>query len=212
MPAAATTLTRRQLGSLAAICDTFAPGEGGVPSASALGVPAAVADAIALNPREAERRQTAQLLGLWNTPPLSVLGGGGWGRFTDLPPEARERVLLSWADSRVPQRRAAFQALRKGSLLFYYALPGADGGRNPAWDAIDYDGPLGRPEPAPPKPLTPLDVTTDTVLECDVCVVGSGAGGGTAAASSPRPASTSWCSSPATTTTTRTSTAARSPR
>ena len=87
-------------------------------------------------------------------------------------------MLLSWADSRIPQRRAAFQALRKGSLLLYWALPGPDGGRNPAWDAVGYDGPLGRREDADPKPLRPLEVTADTALECDVAIVGWGAGGG----------------------------------
>ncbi len=63
-------------------------------------------------------------------------------------------MLLGWGDSRAPQRRAVFQALRKGALMFYYMVPGRDGGRNPAWDAIGYDGPLGKLEGAPPKALT----------------------------------------------------------
>ena len=62
-------------------------------------------------------------------------------RFSSLPREQREQVLLSWGDSRSPQRRAVFQALRKGALLFYYMLPGPGGTRNPAWDTIGYDGP-----------------------------------------------------------------------
>ena len=64
-------------------------------------------------------------------------------------------MLRSWADSRLPDRRAVFQALRKAALLFYYIVPGRDGGRNPAWDAIGYDGPLGPLPDAPPKALTP---------------------------------------------------------
>ena len=90
-------------------------------------------------------------------------------------------MLLSWCDSRVPQRRAAFQALRKGALLFYWMLPQEDGSRNPAWDAIDYTGPLGENKGAPPKPLDPIEIDRDTDLECDVVIVGSGAGGGTTA-------------------------------
>ena len=70
-----------------------------------------------------ERKQLAQLLGLWDTALLTALGGGGLKRFSALPQEQREKVLLSWCDSRVPQRRAAFQALRKGALLFYWMLP-----------------------------------------------------------------------------------------
>src|SRR5947209_1923324 len=72
-------LSRRQWRALEAICDTFAPGENGMPSASAIGVPRALVDAVALNPREAERRQTSQLLSLWDTRLLPALAGGGLG-------------------------------------------------------------------------------------------------------------------------------------
>jgi len=91
-------------------------------------------------------------------------------------------VLLAWGDSSLGQRRAAFQALRKGALLFYYMLSGSRGAPNPAWEAIGYEGPLGRLESAPPKALTITPVDRGTKLECDVVIVGSGAGGGTAAA------------------------------
>jgi choline dehydrogenase-like flavoprotein len=175
-------LSPRQRVALEAICETFCPPANGVLGARELGVPDALLDAVALNPRQAERRQLAQLLSVWDTKALTALGGGGLNRFSELGPEERERVLRSWAESRVPQRRAAFQALRKGSLLLYWALPGRDGGRNPAWDAIGYDGPLGRRADAPPKPLAPLEIAEDTALECDVVVVGSGAGGGPVAA------------------------------
>jgi choline dehydrogenase-like flavoprotein len=74
-----------------------------------------------------------------------------------------------------------FQALRKAALLFYYAVPGPDGGRNPVWDAIGYDGPLGTLPEAPPRALSPTGVDRDTKLDCDVVIVGSGAGGGAAA-------------------------------
>ena len=173
-------LSRKQWRALEAICDTFAPGENGAPSATAMGVPPVVWDAVAMNPREAERKQVAQLLALWDTRALTALGGGGLSRFSELPPERRERVLLNWCDSRLPQRRAAFQALRKAALLFYYMVPGQDG-RSPVWDQIGYAGPIGKNPEAPPKALRPLAIERDTTLECDVCVVGSGAGGGTAA-------------------------------
>src|SRR5207245_4717966 len=121
------------------------------------------------------------LLSLWDTRLLTALAGGGLEHFSGLPLERRERVLLSWCDSRLTQRRAAFQALRKGVLLLYYMLPGPNGGRSEVWDAIDYAGPLGRLADAPPKAIEPLPVSADVELDCDVCVVGSGAGGGTAA-------------------------------
>jgi choline dehydrogenase-like flavoprotein len=174
-------LTPRQRRALEDICDTFCPPGNGVPSARELGVADAVVDAISKNPRAGERRQLQALLGLWDSPGLGVLGGGTWKRFSAMATDERERVLLSWANSRLAQRRAVFQALRKATLLFYYMLPGRDGGRNPVWDAIGYDGPLGKLESAPPKSLRMTPIDGDTTLSCDVVIVGSGAGGGAAA-------------------------------
>ncbi|HYP47126.1 MAG TPA: GMC family oxidoreductase N-terminal domain-containing protein, partial [Thermoleophilaceae bacterium] len=174
-------LSARQRGALEAICDTFAPGGEGLPSASELGVPEALLGAAAMNPRATERKQFAQLLGLWDKPGLTALGGGGFTRFSELPLEKREKVLLSWRDSRLPQRRATFEALRKGTLLMHYMLHDEQGG-SAVFEQIGYPGAIGAPDEPPPKRIRPLEVSGDTVLDCDVCVVGSGAGGGTAAA------------------------------
>jgi choline dehydrogenase-like flavoprotein len=173
-------LSRRQWQALEAICDTFAPGGNGTPGATDLGVPRAVWDAVQMNPREADRKQVAQLLSLWDTRLLTAIGGGGLSRFSSLTPERREQVLLNWCDSRVSQRRSAFQALRKAALLFYYMVPGSDGS-SPVWSRIGYPGPLGKNPEAPSKALKTVTPERDTKLDCDVCVVGSGAGGGTAA-------------------------------
>jgi long-chain-alcohol oxidase len=175
-------LSSRARGALDAICDTFAPGGDGLPSATELGVPKALTALVERNPRAAERRQVSQLLGLWDARLLSAVAGGGRRRFSALSQPERERVLLSWADSRVTQRRGAFQALRKGTLLAYYGKGGPNGGPNPVWEAIGYPGPLGPPSNPPPPGIHPVRVDGDTAIECDVVVVGSGAGGGTAAA------------------------------
>jgi choline dehydrogenase-like flavoprotein len=174
-------LTPRQHRALEEICDAFCPSGNGAPTARELGVADALLQAVGLNPRESEQKQLAMLLSLWDTPALGALGGAGLKRFSSLRPAEREEVLLAWAHSRSPQRRAVFQALRKGSLLFYYMLPGPNGKRNPAWDAIGYDGPLGKLEDAPPKALSTTPIEQDTRLDCDVVIVGSGAGGGAAA-------------------------------
>ncbi len=174
-------LSPRQLRALQDICDTLCPAGDGLLSARELGVAEALVEAVALNPRAAERRQLAMLLSLWDSPVLGAVGGAGPRRFSSLPADGREAVLRSWCDSSAAQRRAAFQALRKGALLFYYMLPGAGGPRNPAWDAIGYEGPLGTLPDAPPKALTPTPIERDTALDCDVVIVGSGAGGGAAA-------------------------------
>jgi choline dehydrogenase-like flavoprotein len=171
-------LSARARRALDAICDTFAPGGAGLPSATDIGVPDALLELVARNPRAAERKQVGQLLGLWDTRLLCAVAGGGLRSFSSMSQGEREKVLLSWADSRMPQRRAAFQALRKGTLLAYY---GKDGG-NPVLEAMGYPGALGPPENPPPPGIEPVEITADTYLDCDVVVVGSGAGGGTAAA------------------------------
>jgi long-chain-alcohol oxidase len=173
-------LTPRQRQALEQICDTFCPSEDELPSPDSLGVPEAILNALR-DVRPAEQKQLAMLLSLWDTPVMGVLGGAGRNRFSAMSREQREQVMRSWGDSRLPQRRAVFQALRKAALLFYYIVPGRDGARNPVWDAIGYDGPLGRLDGAPPKTLNVTPIERDTTLECDVVIVGSGAGGGAAA-------------------------------
>ena len=172
-------LSSRQRRSLTAICDTFAPGVDGVPSASALGVPDAIASALDANPRAAERKQFAMLLTAFDSRGLTAAGGGGLSRFSELAQERREAVLRRWAESRLPQQRGVFHALRRAALVHYYGLSAPGGGPSPVWDAIDYPGPLGPNEGAPPKALTP--VAAEPHMTCDVVVVGSGAGGGTMA-------------------------------
>src|SRR3954453_4279835 len=129
MPSSSFRFTPRQRAALTAICDTFAPGGDGLPSASEHGVVGAIEEAIASNPRPAERRQVAQLMGLWDTRVLTAVGGGGFARFSSLSQDKREDVLRGWRDSRAVQRRAVFQALRRGALLMYLMKPGPDGAR-----------------------------------------------------------------------------------
>ena len=176
-------LNPRQRRALEQICDAFCPSGEGLPTATELGVPDGVIAAVSRNPRPSERKQLATLLSLWDSVALGALGGAGLKRWSSLTADQRERVLLAWADSRAPQRRAVFQALRKAALLFYYMLPGPGGARNPAWDAIGYEGPLGTLPEAPRKALGTVELDgRDVKLDCDVVIVGSGAGGGATAA------------------------------
>ena len=146
--------------ALEAICQTFAPGSEGVA--------AAVLVAARKHLGASEQRQLSLLLGTF-------------GRaFVLLPASRREAALRAWADSRIPQRRAAFTALKQAALSFAYMLPDSDWTRK-RWEAIGYPGPPGAPAEPPPPRLEPLSVDRDLELGCDVCVVGSGAGGGVAA-------------------------------
>src|SRR3954453_319773 len=183
MPSSAFRFNARQRAALTAICDTFAPGGDGLPSASEHGVVDAIQEAIAANPRAAERRQVAMLMGLWDTKVLTAIGGGGFERFSRLSQRDREDVLRSWRDSRAVQRRGVYQALRRGALLMYLMKPGPDGRTSPVWERAGFPGlpdvPAG--EVAAPS-VHPKVPDRDERLECDVVVVGSGAGGGAAAA------------------------------
>jgi long-chain-alcohol oxidase len=159
------TLSPRQRRALEAICETFVPRREGWPSASELGV----ADGVVETARVARSlRQLRRLLSAWAT---------AYPRFGRVSAERREAVLRAWCDSRVRQRRAVFHGLRRGVLSAYYLAP-----ENPAWELLGYPGPPGPADsPAAPTGIAPLAVDRDVVLECDVCVVGSGAGGGVAA-------------------------------
>src|SRR5256885_6158437 len=176
------TLSAKQRRALEAICDTFAPAGDGWPSASEMGVPDAIARGLENSPRAAIRAQFLQLLALWDSHFHGVFTSGRFARFTSLSPEARERIFLSWADSSMVRRRAAFQALRKAIGLLYVMLPGAGGQRSAVWEKLAYPGPLGAQKANLARPLRALVPEGELDLSCDVCVIGSGAGGATAAA------------------------------
>ncbi|MEU1984849.1 FAD-dependent oxidoreductase [Nocardia sp. NPDC019395] len=173
--------TGKQRAALEMICDTFLPGDGAtLPSASELGAVDTVFELLARNPREAETKQLAMLLDLWDAPMTGLLTGWGPRRYSKLAPEDRERALLRLGGSRLGAVRAVFQALKQASLLAYNVTPGPTG-FNPLWKEIGYPGPPG-PLPEAPRPtLVPRRITGPETLTCDVVIVGSGAGGGTAA-------------------------------
>jgi long-chain-alcohol oxidase len=173
-------LTPRQLRALESICETFFPAEEGWPSAVELGIPAALAGNLDFNPRSAEKAQLLQLLDIWDSRLHSLLAAGKLAPFSALPPGARARVLLDWADSALAKRRGVFQALRKALGFHYVMLPEADGG-SAVWRKMGYPGPL-RVHGSHVSPRLAVTIPDgDLKLTCEVCVIGSGAGGGTVA-------------------------------
>jgi choline dehydrogenase-like flavoprotein len=164
------TLSAGGRASLDAICDTFVPGENGLPSATDIHVPDVILGAMGGNPSADVRDGFAGLIEGWDS------------GFASSSKEDRERFLLGWCDSDDVMQRAAFQALRKLTMVMYYTLPWQGEGKNPVDEAIGYPGPHGKLKDTPPKTIKPLEITEDTELDCDVVIVGSGAGGGTAAA------------------------------
>ena len=129
-----------------------------------------VAEKVAALPRPADRAELDLLLRLLDTRVVNLLLSGIPKPFTRMSPAERERCLRGWATSRLPQRRKAFQALKRLTTVTHYTTPGVA-------KVIGYPGPLS-PPPNTPKPLRPIAIAADTTLSCDVVVVGSGAGGG----------------------------------
>ncbi|WP_039798089.1 GMC family oxidoreductase N-terminal domain-containing protein [Nocardia araoensis] len=174
--------TAKQRAAMNVICDTFNPGDGlTLPSASALGAVHTVFQLLGRNPREAEKKQLATLLNLWDSRLAGLLTGSGLRRFSRLSQQERERALLRLADSRIESVRVIFQALKQASMLSYNITPGPTG-VNPLWKEIGYPAPAGPLATAPAPALTPLRCTETSEFDCDVVIVGSGAGGGVAAA------------------------------
>ena len=117
-------LTPRQHRALCSICDTFLPAAPGWPSAVERGVPDGLATALDFNPRAVDRWEFLNLLDLWDSSIHSFIEVGRWVQFSELAEEDHYKVMLSWADSRLALRRAAFQALRKAVGFLYVMLPG----------------------------------------------------------------------------------------
>jgi choline dehydrogenase-like flavoprotein len=133
-----------------------------------------VAAKIASLPRPSDRAELDLLLRLFENRVINLILAGSAQPFTRMSPQARERYLRGWALSRIPQRRKAFQALKRLTTVTHYTTPGVA-------RTIGYPGPLG-PPPNTPKPIRPVGIAADTTLDCDVVIVGSGAGGGVVAA------------------------------
>ncbi len=126
-----------------------------------------------------DRLRLRLLLSALGSPLANVVMSGRFASLTRMDGAAREATLRGWAMSKIPLRRAGFQALKRLAHVAYYCWP-LDRTGHPAWRAAGYPGPL--PEPATIiEPLPTVAVDRDTTLECDVAVIGSGAGGGVVA-------------------------------
>lgn len=177
----AVTWQPRELATLTALADTFVPGSG----ERTAGL---VAEALVRAADPAQVRQLRLVLRALEAPVANLLLGAGGRGFSTMDAADRERALLDWGASRIPQRRAAFNSLRKLVTFIAYADPGPPDRPNPRLARIGYapDRPQVTADPTSIEPFAlPFDRGRSHELidlEADVVVVGSGAGGGVIAA------------------------------
>src|SRR5688500_612403 len=180
-------LSERESTTLAALCEAFLPrleplkgDDAGLYGTGALerGVVFRVEDTLS-DVSEQQQREFRFFLRLLDNGAFVGIHGGRPARFSTLPIEQRERVLRALGSSMIPGIRSAFQATRRLATFHFYA--GANGASpDPVWSAIGYEPSANRP--AESRPLELTRITRDSVVEADVCVIGSGAGGSVAAA------------------------------
>ena len=181
------TLTPRESAGLDALAATFVPSlafekdEDPVlfsMGASDLGVSARVAEA--LERIDPEKRNAFRFFLRLLENPLFMAGiSSTASRFSRLSQAKREKVLQRLARSAVPQLRSAYQGARSLVMLHAYAANGSPESDS-LLSAIGYEPQINRKSTAPHIPVTKLG--QESVLDCDVCVVGSGAAGSVVAA------------------------------
>ncbi len=160
-----------------------------VPAADAERVASIASDALARAVDPAQLTQLRLVLRLLESPVANLATGAGFVAFGGMSPDARERTLVRWIESRLVLRRSGVHAFRKLLTFIAYADPGTSKSPNPLPQAVGYatdDPPLPRDLAA----IAPLVVDrrpasaggTDVALEADVAIVGAGAGAGVVAA------------------------------
>ncbi len=174
--------SNRELAVLAALAESFVPGDGEHRARLA-------SEALTASADPSQIRQLRLVLRLMDSAPANVFLAGRPRSFTSMPAVDRERYLLGWATARLGMRRSAFAAFRKLLTFLAYADPGLEA-VNPRLAQIDYrpDDPPVTGDPAAIRPhALPAaggspSAAQPIVLEADAVIVGSGAGGGVIAA------------------------------
>jgi len=136
-----------------------------------------------LEAQAALRDEVARLrmfLRLLDTAAGCYLLGGRRTAFSKLARTEREQVMARLLRHPVGSVRGAALALKRLIAAIYYADTD-ECSRNPTWARLGYPGPPDTPR-ALSGSVQLQQFVTDSVLDCDVVVVGSGAGGGIVAA------------------------------
>jgi choline dehydrogenase-like flavoprotein len=183
-----TFLTPSEQRTLAMICDTLVPAlqaeAGDDPrlmslSASDLNLVQTLEEGLQRVTDASAQAQLKQFLRLMETGIFNGLLIGEWSPFSQMPLEARTKVLYALATHRLELLRKSFAGLKRLALsIFYSLLP--DDKTNPLYPVFNYQVPPHTAHEGE-RPIKPLTITESTTLTCDVLVIGSGAGGGVVA-------------------------------
>jgi hypothetical protein len=124
---------------LLAIADRLVPEREHFPRPAAVGLTTRIDELVAALPAPTQK-ELHQLLRLFENALSGLVFEGIYQTFTASPPEAKDRRLAGWAQSRVALRRTGSRALRRLIHMAYYASP-------EVFPALGYPGP---PEPGSP--------------------------------------------------------------
>ncbi|HEY6540465.1 MAG TPA: GMC family oxidoreductase N-terminal domain-containing protein [Ktedonobacteraceae bacterium] len=183
-------LSPEEFAIIETVCDTFFPSLEPPPGNSEIGsayyrrkasdlhVALLLAETLARENEDA-RADFRRLLRLMASPATSLILARSAKPFVALTQEQREKYLIAMANSPLAALRQGYQTLKRLSGFIYFSVPDPQG-INQNWAVLDYTAPAPPPVDAP-QPITPLTITTDTTLEADAVVIGSGAGGGVVA-------------------------------
>ena len=180
-------LTTAEKATLACVCDTLVPAlipeDGDDPrlfrlAAVDLNIVDDLERVIKLVGTDDQKRRFRYFLQAIASPEVNLLMVGYARSFSELSLDERTKLLHSWANSRLPLARQAFQSVKRLTLaLFYASMP--NGQPNPTWSRLQYVDPPGPADV--PRSIEPLTISESTTLYTDVLIVGSGAGGGVVA-------------------------------
>ena len=177
-------LSRRNLRTFTAVVDMIlpaVPGDGPAwttPGAD-LGLSDQLPEIFASLPHDQVRKDFRKLLRLLSSRIGGLVLYGKPQKFHKLSPSARADAYRTMEGRRLSLVRGGAKGL-KLLAAFLWVTTDDPATRPIAWDAMGYPGPSG-PPPTTEKTIAVENITSDTTIEVDVVIVGSGAGGGTAA-------------------------------
>lgn len=147
-------------------------------TASSAGVPEAVMNKLQMLPPDIIDK-TLLLLRALGTTPGNLLITGYARPFHTLSPAEREAAMLGLAASSLSVLRKAYRAFKGLATSAYMNMP-----NNPSFKVVGYDGP--QVENIAQEPYKHgyemLSIDSDTTMDVDVVIIGSGCGGGVMAA------------------------------